>query len=139
MQGFLASLFSALYEVSARNSKRHLVVYCGFVLALQQGFLSFACNVCRLGVIGEVLFTSTFSYCSCLCTYYQRNILCVELVLIPICCVVGPHYYLCNSYTQHDAIYQNIMKCLLINLVVLASQYGLKEKRFISSSKKLLF
>jgi hypothetical protein len=70
MQGFLAVCSLLLYEVSARNSKRRLVVYCGFVLALQQGFLSFECNVCRLGVIGEVLFTSTVSCCSCLSIYF---------------------------------------------------------------------
>jgi hypothetical protein len=41
------------------------------------------------------------------CWHYQCNILCVELVLIPVCCVVGPYYYLYNSYTQQDAKYQN--------------------------------
>jgi hypothetical protein len=89
----VGDLFSAFYEVSARNSKRRLVMYCGFVLVLQQGFLGLRVSCVDLMLsVGYFLPLRSLTVSVC-------------ILLIYICCVVDPHYYSYNSYTQQDAKY----------------------------------
>jgi hypothetical protein len=89
----VGDLVSAFYEVSARNSKRRLVVYCGFVLVLQQGFLTvencYGCYELRIDIWYTLI---------------QVYWMCLSLVLLTFACIVCMMFAIAQRLVAADAV-----------------------------------